>query len=169
MDYSLPGSSVQGIIQTRILEWVAISFCRGSSEPRDWNCLLWVLHWQADFYHWATWEALNITVLVLILNNEWWMATAVMSNTLNLQNFNQMIKCLFWKNEGSSSFPLEGALIPVSEDGWSHLHFLKNRILCSMCAYNAEFVPWNNKCPPTDAGKDWGQEEKGVTEDERVG
>ena len=31
MDYSLPGSSIHGIFQTRILEWVAISFSRGSS------------------------------------------------------------------------------------------------------------------------------------------
>jgi len=29
MDYSLPGSSVQGILQARILEWVAIPFSRG--------------------------------------------------------------------------------------------------------------------------------------------
>ena len=34
MDYSLPGSSVHGISQTRILEWVAISFSMGSSHPR---------------------------------------------------------------------------------------------------------------------------------------
>ena len=31
MDCSLPGSSVHGILQTRVLEWVAISFFRGSS------------------------------------------------------------------------------------------------------------------------------------------
>jgi len=30
-----PGSSVHGILQARILEWVAISFSRGSSQPRD--------------------------------------------------------------------------------------------------------------------------------------
>ena len=35
MDYSLPGSSVHGISQVRILEEVAISFSRGSSWPRD--------------------------------------------------------------------------------------------------------------------------------------
>ena len=35
MDYSPPGSSVHGILQVRILEWVAISFSRGSSQPRD--------------------------------------------------------------------------------------------------------------------------------------
>ena len=37
MDCSLPGSSVHGILQVRILEWVAISFSRGSSQPRDWT------------------------------------------------------------------------------------------------------------------------------------
>ena len=35
MDCSAPGSSVHGILQARTLEWVAISFSRGSSQPRD--------------------------------------------------------------------------------------------------------------------------------------
>ena len=35
MDCSLTGSSIHGIFQARILEWVAISFSRGSSPPRD--------------------------------------------------------------------------------------------------------------------------------------
>ena len=35
MDYSMPGSSVHGILQARILEWVAIPFSRESSPPRD--------------------------------------------------------------------------------------------------------------------------------------
>ena len=35
MDCSPPGSSVHGIFQARILEWVATSFSRGSSQPRD--------------------------------------------------------------------------------------------------------------------------------------
>ena len=35
MDYSLPGSSVYGIFQARILEWVAITSSRGSFWPRD--------------------------------------------------------------------------------------------------------------------------------------
>ena len=35
MDCSLPGSSVHGIFQARIPEWVVISFSRGSSEIRD--------------------------------------------------------------------------------------------------------------------------------------
>ena len=36
MDCNPPGSSVHGILQPRILEWAAISFSRGSSQPRDW-------------------------------------------------------------------------------------------------------------------------------------
>ena len=35
MDCSLPGFAVRGILQARILEWVTISFSRGSSQPRD--------------------------------------------------------------------------------------------------------------------------------------
>ena len=35
MDCSPQGSTIHGIFQTRILEWVAISFSRGSSQPRD--------------------------------------------------------------------------------------------------------------------------------------
>ena len=35
MDYSPPGSSVHGIFQAKILEWVALSFSKGSSRPRD--------------------------------------------------------------------------------------------------------------------------------------
>ena len=35
MGCSLPGSSVHGIFQARVLEWVAISFSRGSSQTRD--------------------------------------------------------------------------------------------------------------------------------------
>ena len=49
MDYSLPGSSVHGILQARVLEWVAISSSRGSSQPRDWTHVSCIsLHWQED-------------------------------------------------------------------------------------------------------------------------
>ena len=41
MDCSLPDSTIRGIFQARILEWVAISFSRRSSWPRDWT---WVSH-----------------------------------------------------------------------------------------------------------------------------
>ena len=37
MDCSPPGFSVHGLLQARILEWVAMPFTRGSSQPRDWT------------------------------------------------------------------------------------------------------------------------------------
>ena len=56
MDYSLPGSSVNGILQARMLEWVAILFSRDSSQPKDWN---WVSCTADRFFTaWATREAL---------------------------------------------------------------------------------------------------------------
>ena len=58
MDCSPPGSSVYGILQARILEWVPMPSSRGSSQPRDGTCSScsscfsrWIL------YHCATWEA----------------------------------------------------------------------------------------------------------------
>ena len=56
MDCSLPGSSVHGIFEARTLEWVAISFSRGSSRPRDWT---WVSRIVGRLFTvWATREAL---------------------------------------------------------------------------------------------------------------
>ena len=54
MDCSLSGSSVHGIFQARILEWVAISFSRGSSQPRDQTQLSYIAGWV--FTIWATRE-----------------------------------------------------------------------------------------------------------------
>ena len=49
MDCSLPGSSVHGIFQARVLKWVAISSSRGIFLAQGLNTsLLHLLHWQAD-------------------------------------------------------------------------------------------------------------------------
>ena len=59
MDCSLPGSSVHGILQERILEWVAISYSRGSSWPKDQThifCISCIDRW--ILYHYAPWEVL---------------------------------------------------------------------------------------------------------------
>jgi len=39
MDRSLPGPSVPGILQARILEWIAVPSSRGASQPRDRTCV----------------------------------------------------------------------------------------------------------------------------------
>ena len=51
---SLPRSSVHGIFQARVLEWVAISFSRGSSRPRDWTQVFRIVG--RRFTVWATRE-----------------------------------------------------------------------------------------------------------------
>ena len=54
MDCSLPSSSVHGISQTRTMDWVAISFYKGSSQPRDSTCVSYVScigRWV--LYHWC--------------------------------------------------------------------------------------------------------------------
>ena len=59
MDCSLPGSSVHGILQARILEWVAISFPIASSQPRIEPESLASLPFAGRFFTTrATWEAL---------------------------------------------------------------------------------------------------------------
>ena len=42
MDHNLPGSSVHGILQTRVLEWVVMPSSRGSSRSRDRTCISYV-------------------------------------------------------------------------------------------------------------------------------
>ena len=70
MDCSPTGSSVHGISQARILEWVAISFSGGSSQLRDRNCISCLA---GGFSHWATWEASwgPYACLKIYENSEW--------------------------------------------------------------------------------------------------
>ena len=53
--------TVHGISQLRILEWIAISFSKGSSQPRDWT---WI--GRQILYHWATREALFVCIGLFI-------------------------------------------------------------------------------------------------------
>ena len=64
MDCNQPGSSVHGISQARILEWVMISFSRGSSQPGDWTRFL---HCRYIRYYGATREPLGYQWEVYIL------------------------------------------------------------------------------------------------------
>ena len=64
MGYSLPGSSVHGVSQARILKWVAISFSR-SFQPRSPTHLSCVSCTGGFFTTVATWEALCVPELVI--------------------------------------------------------------------------------------------------------
>ena len=77
VDCSLPGSSVHGILQARILEWVAISFSRGSSRPRDQTQVSHI--GGGRFNLWATREAhqlysvnyIGIQLILTLVFHEW--------------------------------------------------------------------------------------------------
>ena len=56
--YSPPSSTVHGIFQAKILQWVAISYSRGPSQSRDWICVSCVsCTGRQILYQCATWEA----------------------------------------------------------------------------------------------------------------
>ena len=62
-DSSPPGSSVHGIFQVKLLNWVALSYSRWSSQPRDqtWvSCVSCIGRW--ILYHCTTWEIPTCTV-----------------------------------------------------------------------------------------------------------
>ena len=64
MDFSLPGSSVHGILQARTLEWVVISFFRASSRPRDWTWVYCTVGKRRPKYFTTTewlWRTVNLS------------------------------------------------------------------------------------------------------------
>ena len=80
MDCSLPGSSIHGIFQARVLEWIAISFSSGSSQPRGSNIagslglphcreMLYCLSHQGSPRRWIVygWEKERKSVFFLLL------------------------------------------------------------------------------------------------------
>ena len=81
MDCSPPGLSVHGLLQARILEWVAISFSGGIFPAQGLNlCLLHLLHWQADSlpqHHLGSCFILQIHKLSRLIENWAWQVTMI--------------------------------------------------------------------------------------------
>ena len=92
MDYSLPGSSIHGILQVRIWEWVADSFSRGSSWPRAQNRVSCI--GRRVLYHWATRGSLTSSVILSQCRcGFWeWMAEDQVSITYNQTTFAEKFK-----------------------------------------------------------------------------
>ena len=95
MDCSLPGSSVHGILQARILEWVAMPFSRGSSQPRDWTQVYCIA---GEFLTiWATSEAVTFNQSVQSLSHVWLFATpwtAAHQPSLSITNSWSLLKLI---------------------------------------------------------------------------
>ena len=94
--YILPGSSIHGIFQARVLEWVAISFSRGTSWPEDQTQ---VSHMAGGcFTHWATKEAPESMETVIKTNG--WLQYRVISKSKGKrrQLSEQMVQGLWYSS-----------------------------------------------------------------------
>ena len=151
MDCNLPGSSVHVIFQARVLEWVAISFSRGSSRPRDWT---WVSRIAGRrFTIWVTREANGCeswTYKESWALKNWCFWTVVLEKTLESPLHIKETQLVHPK--GNQSWIFIGRTDAEAETPILWPSDAKNWLI--------------GKDP--DAGKDWRQEEKGMTEDEMV-
>ena len=82
VDCSLPGSSVHGILQAKILEWVAMPSSRGSSWPRDWSLISHV----SCIGRWVLYHYCHLASLSLYL-----------AKTVNTSS--TFRKCNFWRHQ----------------------------------------------------------------------
>ena len=118
MDCSLPGSSVHGILQAKIPEWVAFPFSRGSSQPRDWTWVSWIAG--RFFTIWTTRDVnntrttgkfyffLNTILYSLELSKKNWRPKfgvwlilhfcAHTPNTTRVGSFQCLSACLYWSS-----------------------------------------------------------------------
>ena len=97
MNCSPPGFSVHGILQARILEWVAISSFRGSSRPRDWTCISCIA---GGFFtacaigkvHLINFSSVQFLRCVWLFATPW---TAAYQASLSITNFQSLLKLIF--------------------------------------------------------------------------
>ena len=112
MDCSPPGSLSMGILQARILEWVAIPFSRGSSQPRDWTRVSCI----ADrfFTIWATREALALDIGGYIFHSK-------MCDMVSHYSFNLFPLLLVILNIKDVQYAYVPFVCPFSSVGSNHL------------------------------------------------
>ena len=140
------GSSIHGILQARILEWVAISFSRGSSQLRDRtqvSCTagrLFTVWATRGSYYKESWAPRN-----------WCFWTVVLEKILESPLDCMEIQAVYPK--GDQSWIIIGRTDVEAETPVLRPSYVKNWLI------------WKDP----DSGKDWRQEEKGIIEDEMVG
>ena len=160
IDCSLPGSSVHGIFQARILEWVAISYSRESSQPRDRTHRSGIGRRTFFLTTWATWE----TPL-----NEWSCLTGV--KLVHLCRHPRLLTSLFQtggpKVAAPNSLNTKDPIISLPLSTWNktneHVIILERTkdCYCTLAKRN----PWCTttiSCGTLDMGKDWTSKPQGL-------
>ena len=99
MGWCLPGSSIHGILQARILERVAIFYSRASSGPRDWthiSCVSCI--GRQVLYHCTPWEASHMRDF---LKSPWPESSKLwsLSKTRSLRSGHNQEEILWWKKK----------------------------------------------------------------------
>ena len=120
--HGLPGSSAHGIFQARILEWVAISFSRRSSQPRKWTPVSHIVG--KRFTVWAHINARNFTCIIsslwgnLDLNDafELWGWRRLLRVPWTARRSNQPIL-----KEVNSEYSMEGLMLKLKLQYFGHL------------------------------------------------
>ena len=129
MDCSLPGSSVHGILQARTLEWVAISFSREFSWPRDWTQVSCI--GGRCFNLWASRE------ILLGIANRMWRAFKSENNALpiTLNTFRKLFRSLISWNLVQLQFSCLTSL---------NIRFIseQNGLICQYCYTLARMAWW---------------------------
>ena len=115
MGCSLPGSSKHGIFQARILEWVVISYSRGSSQPRDWNYVTYVFYIAGGS---LPTEYIKVQFSsVKSLNCVWLFATpgtAAHQVSLSITNSQSLLKLMFIESEMPSHCSSKASILQRS-------------------------------------------------------
>ena len=130
----LPGSPVHGILQARILEWVAIPFSRGSSRPKDQTQVSWIAG--RFFTIWATQEIfylliLNLNVLVVRIS----VLFIFLSHPVTkLSNINKYILNAFkWYDHNIQK--------AKENSDYCDGKICKGNVFCSLCIFTLFFLP----------------------------
>ena len=125
MDCSPPGSSVHGILQTRIVEWLVMPSARGSSQPRDQPLVSCTAG--GFFIYWATWEApLSTRHPGNSLNNEFKCLRLTQGSNPGLLHCRQILYQLSHKGSPRIlewvAYPFSRGIFPTQESNWGLLH-----------------------------------------------
>ena len=150
-DWSLPGSSVHGILEARIPEWVAISFSRGSSQHTDWTEVYCIA--SGFFTDWATRETNYISVFKRFHAMYQGLDTYSLSSPLKPHKTSPQVSPLYrWGNGGRAGM-ISLSPVPDPRPLLRRTFRTKGSCACSL----PMTVPWLEQQAPTWAACLWSE------------